>query len=900
MRRIPIILILLLAILTGSAWGATLASYVAANPNPRVLLIGDSQSAEEVHDGATATLSAGKPYIMLNGLADRTAWVGGPYTTRLARRIPSRHVATIGAGSMVIMLGTDASRAQQDSSFFGLINSANAAKFNPQIVILHMGGNNDAAEGETYATIKSRVLATAERALDTFTEADHIVWVTRRHTGISYYLGATGADGAKRLRAIERWALLDNVATYIADTLAADLLESDAYAPSRFQSFDSRPYNTATGADTTGVTKALLGCTTQAQHDSVKHLTYAPTFWYNRADDYIHLNDYGSKASADSAAMYLFGATLSEEYVKGAGSTIYVNAQSGDNWSNATRCTSSSYPLASLQAAVSHAIPGDIIHVVGTGNQEIMREAISANSYTWRPTEPGLTVELASGAYFAGGYQASPLRGYGLFDLRGCSAGGIQDTLAATIPSLANFGAANPSINLDVTISGGKFYGYYVPFRYINYTGVTLEDTEIYGGYGGYSIWLDNYGRVLQLNMTDVAVYPDSSTVDAAKYGRVYLHMTATTPTVLDTSRYDGTWRRCTFTGSARLDAQPNITGPICGMTFIDCTWSDDLAYGTRSAIYLGGSAYTFTSYPSTKFIGCRFQTYENSSTHRAITWSGALVDTVFVINCDFRMTQSSGTPTAIYYSSAPDATGVSYLAGTAFRQIDYASGRTDMTPASATSPDYKTKAFNSPLGLTGDTLIFGGVTSFAGYSLASFDIEHGSNHASIGPTQYTGDPYVWHKPMPRTESYQQINGPWKLRQLIDNGVLATSDSLDASTWYTIPTPTTTWEEWQIRTWLDAYKAWPEATRKKIRWRIGGPGSLLSYSPAGDNYVGPWGALAAVNADAGLVSDSLDTATWWRLPKPTTRAEELQLLTYLDAYEAWPLATRRKIRWRIE
>ena len=87
---------------------------------------------------------------------------------------------------------------------------------------------------------------------------------------------------------------------------------------------------------------------------------------------------------------------------------------------------------------------------------------------------------------------------------------------------------------------------------------------------------------------------------------------------------------------------------------------------------------------------------------------------------------------------------------------------------------------------------------------------------------------------------------------------------------------------------------------KKIRWRIGGPGSLLSYAPGGTSYVGPWGALAAVNADAGLVSDSLNTATWWRLPKPTTRAEELQLLTYLDAYERWPLATRRKIRWRIE
>ena len=121
-------------------------------------------------------------------------------------------------------------------------------------------------------------------------------------------------------------------------------------------------------------------------------------------------------------------------------------------------------------------------------------------------------------------------------------------------------------------------------------------------------------------------------------------------------------------------------------------------------------------------------------------------------------------------------------------------------------------KNFVTPSSSISDTLRFGG------YKLSGWAT--GANHASIGPVQYTANPFVGSKLPFSRQSYAMLEGPWDLLQLIDNGVLSASDSLDTDTWYPIVIGETPQEQAQYQLFIDAYNAWPEANRQKIRWSV--------------------------------------------------------------------------------
>lgn len=117
------------------------------------------------------------------------------------------------------------------------------------------------------------------------------------------------------------------------------------------------------------------------------------------------------------------------------------------------------------------------------------------------------------------------------------------------------------------------------------------------------------------------------------------------------------------------------------------------------------------------------------------------------------------------------------------------------------------------PLAYSADTLKWGGLPMPTSYGTSKY-------WGSIGPTQYTATPFVSLSQPANTTAYAHYETPWKLLQLVNVGVLPPSDSLRADSAYDIYLGTTQQEQEQYRIYIDASSYWPEATRRKMRWRV--------------------------------------------------------------------------------
>lgn len=729
--------------------------YVAQNPQARVLFIGDSWFHGDSYPGEVVNPSTGRPYTFAGCYADRVCSMGNEFPQALARRLETNRYAVLAQGSMELMLDDDADtdRAQQDSSIYGLMRPAYAEHFRPDIVILPGGGGgNDLFGGSNYAELRAEAIATAKRAINEFRDAKWVVWVSPRPFALYNFSRQAGTDDQKRVLAVAEYDIWEDFNTFVADTLRTELAD-DGYRVNRFVTFDSWDY--AVG-DTTGMS-ARLGSSTAAEYATIQHMRYSPLSWYQ--SDGVHLNDYGNKCYADSIAAHLFDIELSNSYTKGSGATIYMDAQNGDNWENAMDCTSRTTPLATLQAAVDHAHPGDIVRVIGTGNQAALAYDstgaawVSAKPYELRAIKPGVNIVMESGAYFAGVYDASSLNissgltsvGSGFIHPHLCTAGTISDSLSHDGSS--DFTTANPAVNLDLTIEGGQVKGYQYTLRWYNYTNMEFKDLEVIGGAANGGIYPENYGQPMVLDMDGVTCYVDSSYTSPSNNAlgaNVDLSFTGTTTGA--SAYYTGTWRDCRFIGSEDATTNTAVTGAPTGITFINCIWQD-----TETATQAGVSflAADCTSYWTTKFINCRFD-YSDSGNIYAIylqeAWTAG--DSLIIVNTAANLQAAGGTAYIVENAAAPDAAFVTYVAGSTFVKVNYPSGRTDFTPGSPTAPDGGTKNWtvtaSTYVAADSDTMMFGGVRAWLAYDLTDdFGVSHAPRHASIGPTQFLYSPTI-------------------------------------------------------------------------------------------------------------------------------------------------------------
>jgi hypothetical protein len=183
--------------------------------------------------------------------------------------------------------------------------------------------------------------------------------------------------------------------------------------------------------------------------------------------------------------------------------------------------------------------------------------------------------------------------------------------------------------------------------------------------------------------------------------------------------------------------------------------------------------------------------------------------------------------------------------------------------------------------------------TKFGGVPLSHLGAQ--TYWSSIGPTQYTGDLYIWPGAVSGRGTLR-INGPWKLLQLINASVLPVSDSLTAATWYQLPRVQNESDATLVRSWFDAYEKWPNATRMKMRFAF--DSHAMNITGAAATYNGPWALYAAIPGSE-TASDSLVASTWFTLPRPYNLTDALQLDFWLRCYRAWPDAMRKLIRFQV-
>lgn len=821
-RNMTLIGILAVLMAMGLGWFATadqgrqadLEAYVAAHPNAKLLVIGDSWVQNDTYPGkyASADAPVDRPYSFARMFADSTSSNSNLWSNHLGYRWGTNYVASLGVGSLPLMLNAagDASRAQQDSSIFGLIRPYYAELYDPDVVILPGGGGgNDIFDGSTYAQVRAKAIATAERAIDVFgNTADWIIWIGPRPLGIYHYTRQSGgSDASRQILAAAEYVVWEKFSTFVSDTLRTELA-SAGYRTDHFVTFDSRPYSTIAEADTAGAfndADKFEVAVYPDQYDVVKNIRWSPLSWYQ--SDYVHLNDWGNKCYADSIAKHLFGITLTNTYTQGAGNTIYCDLQNGHNWLNRTKCTQRAFPLATVQAAVDAAHPGDIVRVIGTGNQAVMAwdstasAWVSAKNYELVVKHKGLTVIMEDGAYFAGVYDGAnvdiasqdgdPDVGFSFLHPYTSTAGTISDSLSHD--GAAAFATANPAVDLDLTIQGGAIKGYQYPLRWYNYTNMELNDLTVLAGAANGGIYPENYGQIMRLDMDGVICYYDSSyTTPANNALGAFVDLSMTGTTTGASIYYTGTWRDCQFIGSEDATTNTAVTGATAGLTLIGCTWTD-----TETATQAGFTftAADLTEYRTTKFINCRANLSDTSTIYFAyLPESFTAGDSLIFINCDMRLI---GTTCYIAENvAAPDAAFVTYIAGSTFVKVNYPSGRTDFTPGSPTSPDGGRKNYtvtaSTYISTTGDTTVYGGVPAFLGYDLRDdFAIGCGDHHGSIGPTQYPVAPTIAIGPQGRqhTPDYAEKTLWQALNLCYTRNIYQDSTPLDPTTYFAVTPP---------------------------------------------------------------------------------------------------------------
>jgi len=758
---------------------------------------------------------------------------------QLARRIQTAHYVNNGVGSMQLMLGTDAdeSRAQIDSSMYGMIRSQVVTDHDIDIAYFPgSNGTNDYIGGSTaYAQLRAEVVATAKKSIDVFNEtADWIVWLAPRPVGKHLYDRDGGEDDDARAAQVAGFDVIDSLSTFIADTLRSELA-SLGLRTSKFIAFDMRPYSAET--DTAAVNYwDNYNCADTTDYNAIRHVQVSPWNWY-KPSDYAHLNDYGDRCMADSMAQYLFGITLDNSFTQGAGRTIYCDLDNGDNWANRSKCTNRNTPLATLQAGLNHASPGDIVRIIGEGNQSVMiwdsttSARVSANTYECRVTQPGLTVYLEDGAVFNGLRQSSILSyrtttftgGTSFFDDVSCTAGDSTDMHSHSHADSSY--KYRRMIDLDFKLEGESkewILGYYVTFDSKGYSGLTYKNLSITGGPLKQLMINHNMQNTGQeFYMEDCIVYYDSS---ATGTNESYLRFTSfdslgAADDMTDSTSWTGHIKDTIFQGRAAKNSEAAIHGRINGIDLISCQFLDDdpggrwISPGSVNAL----GTVSRQGYDTFKIINCLFDagtTYTGTGSPVYDVYAPG--DTLLIVNSEARYKGASSTE--FFDSSSNEHTDHQVIIiNSVMKKIELSSG--DITGPDDTVTNGASIGCYIAQGIESDsdTLYWGGATSFIGYDLADFGITHGTNHASIGPTQYTASPLIrlGTTEMPNVPDYAEKT-IFDLQQLISTGVLSACDTTDVNTWIRVQVSNTPGGQAQAAYIIALWNDMPTATREDL------------------------------------------------------------------------------------
>lgn len=677
--------------------------------------------------------------------------------------------------------------------------------------------------------------------------------------------------------------------------------------------------------------------------------------------DSIHCNQRGLRQIGDSMAVEAFGINLST-WTAGTHKTLYVDKQNGHNWTNRGRETNRTTPLASLQCAVWRAWPGDTIQVIGTGNQALLATAdagspatVSATPYEVTINKPGLYIRAESGAYFQGILDsnaeihgtAAKTVGSGFFHNTDWSGGDgyeLTTTFGRSKAWRDTTATGNARIEMqNMTLDGVKISGYgSTPVWLPNVDDIRFVDCEFIGGassslgavqYYGYP-YSDTTPDSLDVYLEGCTFYADSSAVETANtqpWGMLYFATPGATPGLNDSLSFDGKILNCQFIGDAYNSAGPAVKGEWDGIDFVGCTFTDPAAYNyTVLNTRTGASSKRYNA--KTHFVNNTFYIGRTSASPDTVTTcvrydnvsqSTPRADSLIFINnwvkrnggnySNIRLYSGGLNNSKFWFArnlvpswSRPVADG-----NGAVRSLGYLAGYNiggagNYSPACApdTTTNIRSRNWAGRFSASSDSMKMGGVLSTTRgayvWKPAQYGVEVGPYHTSVGSTIYAGEPYVWTATLTTSHGVNRIGGPWKLLQLINNGVLPAADSLDYTTWHEIPRVYNDSDKVLVRSWLDAWENWPNTARMKVRFAFASS-PMKVISPSDSSYAnGPWGALKHIVSGGGTVSDSTSASTWYQFPRPYNHTDELQLDYWSRVWKKWPDATRKKIRYRVQ
>ena len=501
----------------------------------------------------------------------------------------------------------------------------------------------------------------------------------------------------------------------------------------------------------------------------------------------------------------------------------------------------------------------------------------------------------------------------------------------------------------SMVIDGLDVRGYQNTVRLYNVSGVTFKNCQVIGGSasGGvvanqYATWQDDPGRAgytapvaRRLSFEGCTFFVDSSAAvltNTSAWGRLAFGIagarTGNAATFKsDSTLYQGQFLNCRFIGDQWNTAQAAMSGYMDGMNIIGCLFQD---YAVRYSGYTSMVHYarvcaggTGAWAKKTKYINNTIDLKAHASA-TGLAWidwenyNSAYADTMLFLNnsvtmrnggslTSCRMVRSPRTTTRMWFArNQIYNAGQTYPFWMVATQKTLANLITDGNAPAASGATLRECNWNKMFGYTpdvADSQRFGGIltTTALGrtWSVAPLGVSTGANHASVGATQYTHSPYLWPGKWGAYPAYAAIETPKGLIDLVTNGVLPRSDSLDVGTWYWIPQPRSFSEEAMCRAYLTHYFDMAESDQKKVRFLVQGARYLLQ-APTVANIEGPWELRQLMRTGTPAECDPTDISTWIRLPQPRNAADRIMGEYYLRTWQLLPSASRDSVCYKID
>lgn len=924
MKRLFLTLALLLAVLTGSAWGAypttkaglwtyyaPLRAFYAERPNLVIWASGDSwtcnaQTPGEAH-GWGSDLAGGGTSSSHNAIwADPTTCNGTRWMAQVAWRAKTHNFgAEAIGGAQISNNNSDPATFETDVTIGSWIDDA--AAFRPDIWFFYGGINDILGGGGTLASMKRKYILAMQTAYATMPAHTRMVVLTLQPCGIDYVRRKMKNQAPQNGMTwkqvwdscVERQGVVDQVNAWLKDELRSDLFDAGISAAdtSRLFVYDHVSKLQLSHTWTAGANKTLYPFNlarsvsvdgyTPTQADSTSWATLR-ILRREIESDSIHANGMGLRQIGDSLAYWCFGFNPST-WTAGTPGTLYVDKALGHNWQNRGRETNRATPLATLQCAVHRAWPGDTIHVIGTGNQALLTPILSGgtglcsvSTYEVYFTKPNLYVKIDSGAYYQGTYatgvvihkptNSSTTVGASWFDQELSSGGDYKELKKNPSTGAIGWSVSDTTYNsiIDLggmVIDGLDVRGYQNTVRLYNVTGLTMKNCKVIGGTasGGvvsyqYATWRDDPGFVGY-----TAPYPRTLNFDGCIF-----YVDSSASVVTNTS----SWGRVIL----------SIAGSRTGTA---ATFKSD------STMFTG-------SFKNCQFIGDQWNTAEAAVQ--------GYHDGMNFIGCTFT---DLGSPTAGgYYHIMRYTRNCTSAWGKKTKYINNTVNHT----AAAASTSINWIGWENDVSSKMDTLLFinNSVTLRNGGSLAAARIYKGPANGTR--TWYArnqiynaGQTYhVSHAGSQKTMATVISDGDAPaasgatLRECNWTKMFGyTPDVADSQRFGGILTTTALGRTWTVAplgvTVQDAFcSVGAEQYGLPYVW----PRSYTGMR-AGNEITTPAGLLALV--DGGVIprSDSLDVDTWYEFPQPRSFAEEAQIRAYLTHYFDWSQANRDKIRWYV-